>query len=650
MNGYQDRVQRKNLKIREFILLPLLPVLFTWICIILPEPTFAIDNTALVVEDIVIRGNDYFSADKIKEQMSIKINRWYNFLKKKRFYGWKLRQDQDAIENLYHNQGFLEAQVQTTHIVQDKKIATVFVDIFEGVQTKIKGVKVEKGREEFEKKTRKYIQELKLDFPLNRAKLDQVAFNVKTIYANNGYPYAEIIIQINKTEDKKSADVIFQIDPKEEARFGEIFFKGLNITQEDKAKRELTIKKGDLYSRAKIIDSQQRVYSTGLFSYVNLQAINPEEKPKNPDFLLKVVERKPNYVDLKFGLGHYQPPNQTLDLSTADIHLEWGNRNLNGSGRKISTSLFSSYALFPNPDFPVSADSIKNLLYRFNLRFVEPWVLGKRIVGDLNFYYEPGVKSIIQPYRIESYGVDLNFTKEVSPFTKVWLTPSFQWVNIYDVSPEEEEDIKREQGINVRRKLILLWENDTRDNFFMPLNGSLTRFHGELVGGFLGGDNHFFKIVMDWNRYLRLGKPGKLNVMATRIKLGYVEKLRAEEYVPTLDRFYMGGASTIRGYSENSLGPKDSKGNPKGGRVMILGNLEWRSALFWKFGYTLFVDAGNLWFEPKLMTLESVRMTAGLGLQFFTPIGPLRLDYAQRVIRKDDPEGGRFHLSILYAF
>jgi outer membrane translocation and assembly module TamA len=83
---------------------------------------------------------------------------------------------------------------------------------------------------------------------------------------------------------------------------------------------------------------------------------------------------------------------------------------------------------------------------------------------------------------------------------------------------------------------------------------------------------------------------------------------------------------------------------------MILGNLEWRRALFWKFGYTLFVDAGNLWFEPKHMKLETLRMTAGLGIQFFTPIGPLRLDYALRMIRKDDPQGGRFHLSILYAF
>jgi outer membrane protein assembly factor BamA len=170
------------------------------------------------------------------------------------------------------------------------------------------------------------------------------------------------------------------------------------------------------------------------------------------------------------------------------------------------------------------------------------------------------------------------------------------------------------------------------------------------VGGFLGGDNHFFKLIFSWNRYNRLGKPGKLNVLGTRIKAGYIEKLRAGEFVPTFDRFYMGGASTIRGYPENNLGPKDSKGKIKGGQVMMLTNIEWRRALFWKLGYTLFADAGNLWFEPKNVKINDLRMTAGLGLQFFTPIGPLRLDYAQRIIRKGDPEGGRFHLSILYAF
>jgi len=620
------------------------------VVIILPDSAVALDDSAPLVGDVVVKGNQHFSEEKIKDQMSLKTNRWYNFVKKQRFYHWKLRRDQASIESFYRSQGFLEAVAAVTHLVQEENKAMIFVDVHEGIQTFIDSVMNRGGREEFGPKTRKLTNTVKPGSPLNPSKLDQVAFDIKTIYANNGYPYAEIKTQLNKTEDRKSARVIYEIDPGHKATFGEVSFRGLNLTRQKVAQRELTVKQGEVYSRAKIIDSQQRVYSTGLFSYVGLDAVNPGAKPQIPDFVLKVVERKPNYVDFKFGLGHYQPPRQTLDLTTADFLAEWGNRNLGGTGRKISLSLFSSYAIFPDPDFPVSADSIENLLYRFNLRFVEPWLLGRRILSDLNFYYEPGVKSLIQPYRIESYGADLNFSREISPYTKIWLTPSFQWVSIYDVLPEQEEEIKREQGINVRRRLILFAESDTRDNIFIPLNGSFTRLHSEFVGGFLGGDNHFFKLILSWNRYHRLGTPGKLNVLAIRFKGGYAERLRRGEYVPSFDRFYMGGASTVRGYAENSMGPKDSAGKVKGGKVMIIGNIEWRRALFWKFGYTVFADAGNLWLEPKNAKIKDLRVTAGIGIQFFTPIGPLRLDYAQRIIRDDDPEGGRFHLSILYAF
>lgn len=647
MRDTQSKSIKKGSFSRKFRFLFLLAFL---VYIILANSAAALDDRAPLVGDIIIKGNVHLSKEKIKDQMSLKTNRWYNFVKKQRFYGWKLKQDRANVESFYRSEGFLDVTVTATHLAQEGNKATVFVEIHEDVRTFVQSITIQGGKEEFGAKTRKLISKVKPGSAVNPSKLDQIAFDIKSVYANNGYPYAEISVRLNKTADKESADVVYQIDPGQEARFGQVSFKGLNLTQEKVAKRELTIKQGELYSRARIIDSQQRAYSTGLFSYVSLDAMNPQEKPTNPDFVLKVVERKPNYVDFRFGLGHYQPPRQTLDLTTADLLLEWGNRNLSGTGRKISLSLFSSYAIFPDPDFPVSADSIKNLLYRFNLRFVEPWLLGRRILSDLNFYYDPGVKSIIQPYRIESYGADLNFSKEVSPFTKVWLTPSFQWVSVYDVPPEQEEEIKREQGINVRRKLILLAESDTRDNIFIPLNGSFTRLHSEFVGGFLGGDNHFFKLILSWNRYHRLGKPAKLNVLAVRLKAGYTEPLRRGEYVPSFDRFYIGGASTIRGYAENSLGPRDSAGKVKGGNVMVIGNLEWRRALFWKFGYTVFIDAGNLWFEPKNMKIKDLRMTAGLGIQFFTPIGPLRLDYAQRIIREDDPEGGRFHLSILYAF
>jgi len=134
------------------------------------------------------------------------------------------------------------------------------------------------------------------------------------------------------------------------------------------------------------------------------------------------------------------------------------------------------------------------------------------------------------------------------------------------------------------------------------------------------------------------------------LKIGYVQKLFKDKYVPTFDRFYAGGAYTIRGYSENTLGPKDVEGKNTGGGLMLIANSEIRKALLWKFGYTFFLDAGNVWAEPKNFKVSDIRLTGGIGLQFFTPIGPIRLDYARRILRDDEPAEGMWHLAILYAF
>lgn len=261
MINKQTEILQKRQLTRNFKLFILTSLLLS---IILPKSAFALDDSAPLIDQIIIRGNKYFSEDKIKDQMSLERNRWYNFLKKKRFYGWKLRQDQITIENYYRTHGFLDASAKLTHLIQDKKGAMVFVEIYEGIQTKLQSVRAKGGQEQFKRRTQKLINTLKVGSPLNPAKLNVVAFDIKTIYANKGHPYAEIKTLITKTKDKTFAEVVFEIDPKEEARFGEISFKGLKRTRKEVAQRELTIKEGELYSRAKIIDSQQRAYRSGL--------------------------------------------------------------------------------------------------------------------------------------------------------------------------------------------------------------------------------------------------------------------------------------------------------------------------------------------------------------------------------------------------
>ncbi len=608
----------------------------------LPSQASAYDSAkGSIIDKIQVQGNTYFTKGKIKDQMTLKENKWFNVFKKRRYSPKKAEMDQYAIDSLYHVNGFLEAKSKIEPVEEENK-RVVVVNIKEGVQTKLSRISLSGGLAEFEGKVTKEMKILKTGDPFNRVKLNEAAFNVKTVYANNGYPYADIQMLVTMSEDKREAEVTFEINEDKKVFFGEVFCKGLKRTKEKVAKREVTIKKGEVYSRAKIIDSEQRVFSTELFNYISLDAKDAQKKPQNPDFILRVVEKKPNYVGMKTELAQNRPQTENQqEYLTVDFTVGWRNRNLAGTSRKIGISAYYSYKIMPK---------IEKLSNRFALGYTQPWFLGTRTLLYLDFYYEPGVKSAVQKYRIESFGGNINFSREYKRYTKIWLTHSYQQVNIYNIPPEEVETYKEEQGINVRRKIILWGEKDTRDNIFIPLKGSFTQVHTEYVGGFLKGDNNFFKLVLSWCRYNHLGRRNILNVLATRLKFGYMEGLSRKDYIPTFDRFYMGGASTIRGYKENSLGPKDEGGIATGGKIMMLGNVEYRRALFWKFGYTVFIDVGNIWFSIKHVNTKDIKLSSGIGIEFFTPVGPLRLDYGRQLPIKESPDTGRFHLSILYAF
>jgi outer membrane protein insertion porin family len=259
-----------------------------------------------ITHKIEVGGNSFFSANKIKDQMVLKENKWFNIFKKRRFSPKKAEMDQFAIDSLYHMNGFLDAECKIEGVEEKKNKVMVMVSIKEGIQTKLSHISSIGGLPEFEEKVKKEIKILKTGDPFNQVKLNEVAFNIKTVYANNGYPYADIQMLVTPSEDKSQAEVTFKINEDKKVYFGEVSYKGLKRTKENVAKRELTIKKGEVYSRAKIIDSEQRLFSTGLFNYVTLDALQAHEKPQNPDFTLRAVEKKPNYVGVKAELAQNQ--------------------------------------------------------------------------------------------------------------------------------------------------------------------------------------------------------------------------------------------------------------------------------------------------------------------------------------------------------
>lgn len=131
------------------------------------------------------------------------------------------------------------------------------------------------------------------------------------------------------------------------------------------------------------------------------------------------------------------------------------------------------------------------------------------------------------------------------------------------------------------------------------------------------------------------------------------------EFIPTTERYYLGGASTIRGYAEQSIGRQVEVYNPDGslqqtipvgGKYVLLGNAELRIPLFWLFIAEAFVDAGNLWEEIEDLKSFSLKVGSGVGLAIATPFGPIRFDYGLKWFPKKGEKPGEFHIGISFAF
>jgi outer membrane protein assembly factor BamA len=358
---------------------------------------------------------------------------------------------------------------------------------------------------------------------------------------------------------------------------------------------------------------------------------------------------------LNFGLGLGRQEDFPVVLRSSAL---WGNRNLFGTGRKAIFAVRPQFQITPKSGLEVFrlSDLGRDVRLTFiratmEANYITPWMFWWRIPVTARVLYEPYTLNAEPQYRYDRIAGEVIFTREINRFTSTRVTANTEYINVRNIPSEQQETFRREVGdIQIRRRLLLYGERDTRDNILVPQKGAYSFAGVEYVGGILGGDFNYVKTQFMWSRFNRF--KGQ-NLLATRIWLGFLDDRMVEGRSAPLDRFMIGGSNTIRGFRENDLGPKLLIGgelSPAGGRYMMIGNIEIRRPLFWRFGGATFLDAGNTYSRFEDITPLSIRFTTGLGLHFLTPIGPIRFDYAVRLQKEFDLGAGLYHLAILYAF
>jgi len=599
-----------------------------------------------VIDSIDVEGNKYFGDGKIRGVLFSQKTNIFRAIKAdraRRVQRETLMRDTSEVKYLYLSEGFLGVRVEESfEPLPDDSNAVVKIKIDEGRQFFYGNVNITGrfDRDKFQSEFIDIIKDFKInDFrePVDPFNIRQASYDIKSVLANNGFPYATANFNIDTSTANNLGDITFRIFADSLVHFGDVKIVGAENYGPSIVRRELTFKKGDVYRRKDIIESQKRLLNTGYYLTLRLNSTVPDtagmERRLNPDFMLALKERPPHYVSIKTGAAQDSIKDLIWSLSAS-----WGKRNFLRS-RQLELTAQTSFVIF-------TEWRLKDHSYR--ARIIEPWFLGIRMPLTLTAQVEPGVKSLVQPYRKQTWFISVTTTKTIKDNLKILTGLQYEKINIYGLTAgESEEQLRQEEGISVRRKLYFNITRDTRNSFFIPSRGSVTSLRYDYVGGFLGGDDSFYLLEGSWSRYQKVW-PGWIS--ASRIKGGFVQETKDGKPVPTDDKFYLGGANTIRGFSEDELGPLSETGNPIGADIILIINQEFRYPIIGKFWGSIFADAGNGYRYRDNIKWNNLAFSYGAGIQFISPAGPIRLDYARHIRTKGIEPGYRFHFTILYAF
>jgi|GEM_PF-596386 len=623
------------------------------------------------VRRVEIYGNKAFSSRRLRGLIRTRGGSFWRPWRHSPYRSDFIRFDRVALQSYYRRRGYLAAQVdsvRTDAVPKSEEKVDVKFFLTEGPLARLSAIALEGTSPLSEAEVRKVLKQKPGD-PADIAKMELDRQAIEDHYANLGY--AAVDVRDSVAVESTQVQVTYRVTPGVVALLGSVGVEGLRITSGRVVTRELTVHKGDVLSRKKLADSQQRIYDTGLYSDVVFERGDIDSVTRVADLHLTVRERKMAWIDAGLGYG-------TLDQLR--LTSEWGHRNIGREGIRLVVTGRMGIRLTP-PDSGQSKSILGNR--RVDGSLSEPWIFGTRTRATVGAYAEQVVQTqtgnrrfLLIPLR--AYGAALAFRRDLSLVTHG--TISFEHRHVISDSTSLPLAAGVEQKSYTTRRVGLSLERDTRVDPFDPKAGSDLIGNTVVAGGVLRGSARFTKFSGSATKYIPFRRRLTL---ALRIQSGYVnpfghygarsDTLHELDLIPLEDRFVTGGASSVRGYFENEIGYRraipDSLSALRGGEVLLLGSVEVRFPLVWILGGAVFMDAGNVWERPQDITLRRVltvagpgagysdmRYSFGAGVRLRTPVGPIRFDYGWKLRRAKPEEAdlsstrGTFHFSLGQAF
>ena len=549
------------------------------------------------IHSVEITGNRHFSQKKLKSILKLKKGDIYS---RARLMAAKAR-----LKKFYKSKGFDHFRVVKDTVIIGKKGADIYIEIYEGPRKVVKDI-VFTGLLSFPPEKLLKIFGYHVPSYYDEDRLGTGESNLVRFYEDNGKPFVKFTREISGND---TVVIVYNIDEGPTVYIGQVEVVGNKKVRGAVIRREIVIKPGDIYKISKVIESQRRIYMTGLFQSVQtrIKVMNKAGDTVNLIFIVKEI--KPGYVE--FGGGYHSP----FDLQAK---FAIGHKNLfnNAQYGELRTDVIT--------------DIEKIVRERIDLTYGEPYFLNFNIEARIKFTYYKDIRD-----QEDYVSTEFKLSKYISQ--KFRIQGALTWKRNY-LRPLEG------QGVINSLALLPLW--DSRDNIFDPREGIFSVIRLEQAGWILDGDYDFRRGILDFSEYRSIKK----STFAWRLRLGAITPFGRTKTPPFLESFHMGGDGSVRGFDRYSIGPLyDPQTNIHYGFYLFNLNLEYRTHFNKKWGGVIFIDMGNLYALRKLISTE-VYVSAGVGVRYFTVIGPLRLDWGIKLNHRSPGDRGRVYLGIGHMF
>lgn len=629
------------------------------------------------IKHIKIVGNTVFTDEELIEAFESDTTNWLSWYSQDDQYSKeKLNGDLEKLKSYYLDRGYVNAEVESVQVTisSDKKDIYITANIQEGEQYKF-GKQDLTGELIFEKNIMEKYLITTEGQTFSQNKIELTNTTLKAVLSNRGYAFAEVQPVTEVNDEEKTVDVTFFVMPGKKVYVRRINFIGNTKTKDEVLRREMRQFEGAWFSQALIDRSKLRLQQKPYFEEVDIETEQVAGTEDQIDVNVKVKER--NSGQFTFGLGFSQVSG--LNFSTS-VSLQ----NLLGTGNTLSVAVNTS-------DF----------YKRLNLLYEDPYFTddGVSLGYSLNFTNINQGDANIAQYNSTNGSIGVQASFPITEFDRIYTNLAYERISLranqnftaqaivddllalggYTYScfnlitrPENDADLpvlteqcfpdetipaptgEPDESIQVpvqyRRAFSLYkaearWARDSRNRYFNPTRGA---FHSIGFEASLPSSTaEFYKINLKENILFPL--TDKLT-LSLRGEIGYGDGYGDTSGLPFFENFFAGGVSSVRGYDDNTLGPKSviggelpseanlpstsRSGDPIGGSFKVIGSAEIvfptpfakdssnAARLAW------FFDVGNVFEDVDSFEARELRMATGIALKWQAPVGPIVISYA----------------------